>query len=278
MSTRTSGPVIPASIAAGGLATIGRGLDRNRLLTDDDLDALYLVVADAVRVPRCGQRLNVARRVCRPAAQLVLTRLVGLPRVAPRLPGEVAAVAAQSTIRPGSPAVGTDLDTNDAPAARPGFAFEDARPQAKLPRTWHEMRNTGRNHQRAREHPGDGLTELIPGARDVIGGLLLVPAEWARHDRDRPEPLHVGHAVPPRHHEPQWKAVLRRERLAVDRIGEEDLVAHGLRQAEAPLVVLLDATLHTAIQAGEDGLDGAVERPGFFEQRSQRRACPLGGA
>src|SRR5256885_10045583 len=84
-------------------------------------------------------------------------------------------------------------------------------------------------------------------------------------------------AVPPRHHEPQWKAVLRREWLAVDRIGEEDLVALCLRQAQASLVVLLDPTLDTAIQAGEDDLGGPLERPGLVEQRSQRRARPLGG-
>src|SRR6266550_4557833 len=242
MSTSTSGPAIPASIAAGGLSTIGRRLDGHRLLSNHHFDALYLVVADAVRVPWRRQRLSVLGRIGRAAAELVLPRRFDLPFVTPRLPGEVVGVACQPRIRPRSPAVGADLDTNDAPAARPGFAFEDAGPEPKLPRARQEIGDAGRHHQRARQHPGHGLAQLVPAARDVIGGRLLIAAERPRHQRDRPEPLDMRHAVPPRHHEPQWIAVLRREWLAVDRIGEEDLVTLCLRQAQASLVVLLDPT------------------------------------
>src|SRR5207253_9747437 len=147
-----------------------------------------------------------------------------------------------------------------------GFAVKDAAPEPTLPRARQEIGDTRRQHQRARQHPGHGLAQLVPGAGDVIGGLLLIPAERPRHHRDRPEPLDMRHAVPPRYHEPQWKAVLRREWLAVDRISEEDLVALCLRQAEASLVVLLNPTLDTAIQAGEDGLGGPPERPRLLQQ------------
>src|SRR5438477_6534004 len=65
------------------LAAIGRSLSGRQLMSDDHLDALHLVVADPVRVPRRRQRLNVPGRVRRPAAQLELTRLIGVPHVTP---------------------------------------------------------------------------------------------------------------------------------------------------------------------------------------------------
>src|SRR5207244_12784361 len=162
-----------------------------------DFDALHLVVADTVRVPWRRHRLHVLGRIGRAAAELVLPRRFDLPFVTPRLPGEVVAVACQPRIRPRSPAVGADLDTNDAPVARPSFAFEDAAPEPKLPRARQEIGDTRRHHQRARQHPGHGLAQLVPGAGDVIRGPLLIPAERPRHHRDRPEPLDMRHAVPP---------------------------------------------------------------------------------
>src|SRR5437879_10990762 len=50
------------------LGTVGWRLDGHQLLSDDHLDALHLVVADAVRVPGRRQGLNVPGRVRRPAA------------------------------------------------------------------------------------------------------------------------------------------------------------------------------------------------------------------
>ena len=50
------------------LEAVGRRLNGRQLVTDDHLDALHLVVANAVGVPRRGHGL---------------TRLIGLPHVAP---------------------------------------------------------------------------------------------------------------------------------------------------------------------------------------------------
>src|SRR5207302_3517767 len=259
------------------LKPVGGRLEGQLLLTNHDLDALYLVVADSVRVPGRGQRLNVARRVRRPAAELVLTRLIDLPRVAPRLPGELATVPLHLGLRPGIAAIGTDFDANDAPSARPGSTVKDAGPEPEPACSRQEIGDPGRHHQRARQHPGHGLAQLVPGAGDVVGGLLLVTAEGPCHHRDRSEPLHVGHAVPSRHHEAQWKPVLRRERLPVDRIGEEDLLARGLGHAEAALIVLLDTTLNPAVHSGEHDLEGALEWSRLFQQWPQGCARPLRG-
>src|SRR4030081_3426859 len=126
MSTSTSGPAIPASIAPAGLPTVGRGLDGHQLLSNHDFDSLHLVVAHAMRVPRRVERLNVPGRVGRAAAQLVLPRPIDVPCKAPGLPGERPVVFPQLGIRPGPSAVGADLDAHDAPPARPRPTFEDA--------------------------------------------------------------------------------------------------------------------------------------------------------
>src|ERR1700674_2133771 len=65
------------------LKAVDRRLDWNQVVSDHHVDALYLVVAYAVGVPCRGQRLNVLRRVGRTATQLVFTRLIDVPRVAP---------------------------------------------------------------------------------------------------------------------------------------------------------------------------------------------------
>lgn len=67
-----------------------------------------------------------------------------------------------------------------------------------------------------------------------------------------------------------------RQRLSVDRVGQEEVVAGGLGHRETPLVLLLDATLDPPIQAGEDHLNGVVQRSGRFQKRPQGRTRPLG--
>ena len=69
--------------------------------------------------------------------------------------------------------------------------------------------------------------------------------------------------------------MLRRERLAVDLVGEEHLGTARLVERKAPLVRVLDLALDAAVEAGEEHLDGAVLDPGFLEQRRERRARPL---
>jgi hypothetical protein len=112
----------------------------------------------------------------------------------------------------------------------------------------------------------------------VVGDLLLPAAERLVDDRDRLEPLHVGHAVPARHHDPQREAVLRRERAAVDLVSEQHLVAKRVGERQASFVQMLDVVLDAAIEPGEDDLDTPVEHSGLLEDRGERRARPFSGA
>ena len=78
-------------------------------------------------------------------------------------------------------------------------------------------------------------------------------------DRADPgEPLHVGHAVPARHHEAERRAVLGRQRHVVHLVGQQDVLSHALLNRQAALVILLDAPLDTVVGSGEDHLDGVV--------------------
>jgi hypothetical protein len=70
--------------------------------------------------------------------------------------------------------------------------------------------------------------------------------------------------------------VLRRERAAVHRVGEQHLVAQGLLDWQAPLVVVLDPPIDAPVVAGEDDLDGVVQHARLLEDGSQGRAGPLG--
>src|SRR5260370_22774430 len=88
----------------------------------------------------------------------------------------------------------------------------------------------------------------------------------------------MSHSVPARDDEPQWKTMLRRQRLSVDRVGEEHLVAIGLGKREAALVLLLDVALNAAIHAREHHGAAGVHRLGFVEQRIERGAGPLRSA
>ena len=70
----------------------------------------------------------------------------------------------------------------------------------------------------------------------------------------------------------------RRQRLAVHRVGEQDVAGDRLLDREAALVVLLDALIDAAVARGEEQLDGVVEQPGVLEDAAQRRPGPLGAA
>ena len=72
--------------------------------------------------------------------------------------------------------------------------------------------------------------------------------------------------------------MLRRERLAVDRVCEQDLVAHRVLQRQAPLVRVLDVALDPAVEAGENDLARRRGHACLLEDRRERRARPLGGA
>ena len=72
--------------------------------------------------------------------------------------------------------------------------------------------------------------------------------------------------------------MLRWERGAVHLVREQDLVAQGIGDREAALVVVLDLLLDPAIGTGEHELHGLVERSGLLEQRPQWGPGPRGGA
>ena len=112
----------------------------------------------------------------------------------------------------------------------------------------------------------------------VVGDVLLPAGERLGHGGDRAQPLHVRHPVPAGDDQPERKAVLRRKRLPVDLVGEEDLVALRLGDREAPLVGVLDVALDAAVEPAEDDLLRLRGEAGLLEERRERRARPLGRA
>ena len=72
--------------------------------------------------------------------------------------------------------------------------------------------------------------------------------------------------------------MLRRQRLAVHLVGEQDVRHQRVVEAEASLVGLLLAALDPAVEAGEGDLHGGLPQPGVLEQRHQRRPAPAGRA
>ena len=70
--------------------------------------------------------------------------------------------------------------------------------------------------------------------------------------------------------------MLRRERPAVHLVREHDILAKRLIDGEAPLVALLDSALDSAVEPGEEDLDGALPHTRLLEQRPQRRPGPAG--
>src|SRR3979411_1773057 len=89
------------------------------------------------------------------------------------------------------------------------------------------------------------------------------------------QPFDMRHAVPAGDDKAQRKPMLRSQRLAVHLVSDEDFIATRIGHGQAALVVLLDATLHSSIEAGEDNLDGVGERARGLKQRSERRPGPL---
>src|SRR5438105_6604153 len=114
-------PVHAAIVRAGGSAAVRRGY-----LRDEHVHALDGVVAEAVEVPLCAQRLHVARRISGSAAELVLARL-GFPGVAPAAPRELRHGLAEGHLVPALAAVRAHLNALDRPPARPGPPLEEAR-------------------------------------------------------------------------------------------------------------------------------------------------------
>ena len=70
------------------------------------------------------------------------------------------------------------------------------------------------------------------------------------------------------------EAVLRWERLSVQLVGQEHVVAHRVGDRQAPLVVLLDVALRAVVGTAEDDLDRRRLEARLFQDRTERRARP----
>src|SRR6266545_5881421 len=165
---------------------------------DDNGHALDAVVAEAVVVPERLDRLDVARAVRRAWREHVLAgvRLTVVRPAAPRVRG---GRRAELRVGPGLAPVGRHLDAGDLAVARPCTALEHEPPRVHASGAREELGDPRRDEERARQHPGDGLTLLVLTLPNAIRDVLLPAPERLVGDRDRPEPLDVRHPVPARH-------------------------------------------------------------------------------
>ncbi|GAA3283483.1 hypothetical protein GCM10010493_74840 [Streptomyces lavendulae subsp. grasserius] len=88
--------------------------------------------------------------------------------------------------------------------------------------------------------PGDRFAGLVGRLPQAVGHGLLEAGERGVGQGDVLKPFHVCHAVPTGHDEAQWVPVLRGQRQAVHRAGDQHLRvrARGDRQGKAAPVVL----------------------------------------
>src|SRR5207248_7584992 len=84
---------------------------------------------------------------------------------------------------------------------------------------------------------------------------LLVARERLAHRSYAAEPLDARHPVPARNDQTQRVAVLRRQRGAVQLVGEHDAVRARLLHGQAAAVELLPAAVDPAVEPLEDELD-----------------------
>ena len=70
------------------------------------------------------------------------------------------------------------------------------------------------------------------------------------------------------------RAVLRRQRLVVHRVHEQDVAPAHLGDRQGALVVLLDASFDAVVGAGEHDVDGVVGDTGVGEHVGERGAGP----
>ncbi len=244
---------------------------------DHDVDALDGVVRVAADVPAGGHRLDVAGGVGGPAAEHVLSGL-GAPPEPPPSPREGVRHGVELGVVPRRAAVVADLDPLDRAGSRPGPSTElglarvdvaDPRQEGRDARAAPSgsARGSDRSARRDRRHGP------ATGRRGV-----LVPVERLVEHPDPRQPLHRRHPVPAGDHETQREPVLRRQRRPVHRMREEDLVATGITDRKATLVVLLQPAFDPAVEAAEHDVDRVVEDAGLLQEPRERHARPRGGA
>jgi hypothetical protein len=128
-----------------------------------------------------------------------------------------------------------------------------------------ELRDPGRDDQRARLHARQWLAFVVLGLPQAVALHVLETGERLRQHLDLGDPLHVRHPVPTRNDQPERVAVLRRQRRAVHLVREQNLVAKRLLERERTLERLLLPALDPAVETGEEHLDSTVGQTGFFE-------------
>ena len=110
----------------------------------------------------------------------------------------------------------------------------------------------GTSSERGSIRSTNGAVHVVGVAHEPVRVGLLVALELAGDRGDRAQPLHVRHPVPAGDDQPHRETVLRQQRRAVHLVGEQDVFAERLVDAEAPLVVVLDLALDAAVETGED--------------------------
>src|SRR6266542_6986989 len=110
---------------------------------------------------------------------------LGPPGEAPAAPGPGVLRGLELGLRPRGAAVGADLDPLDRPPAGPGPAFEHVLAGLHRALAGMEVRDSGRDDQRARQHPVERLAVLVLGLAKVVRPGLLVAVEGAVEHLDR---------------------------------------------------------------------------------------------
>ena len=118
-----------------------------------------------------------------------------------------------------------------------------------------------------------GYCEAGLRGKTIVHGTSDGAQERLVQHRDRPEPFHARHAVPARHHQPQWKPMHWQQRLSVRLPSQHDLVPQRLRNRQAPLERMLDAKIDTGVPASEEDFDRIIEQAGLLQ--SAPRGVPV---
>src|SRR6266542_5618437 len=99
---------------------------------------------------------------------------LGSPGEAPAAPSPGVLRGLELGLRPGGAAVGAHLDPLDRPPAGPGAALEHLIAGLQGALAGVEVRDPGRNDQRARQHPVERLAALVLGLAEAVSLRLLV--------------------------------------------------------------------------------------------------------
>src|SRR5262249_33921338 len=160
------------------------------------------------------------------------------------------------------------VDADDGGGARPGPAGDadgapgDARPGRR------------RDDERFHAHDVDGAA--LGRGREYIALRLEMAAESLRDCGDAPDPFDARHSVPAGDDEPARRAVLGRERGAVQLEGEEHVWVARDFDGERALEGAGGggAVGHAGVRAGDEDLDRVVAEAGALEDGGERDAAP----